>query len=364
MKFSCLKEHLGRALGIAERFTGKNVTLPILGSVLLTAKKNALLISATNLEYAVEVLIPGQGTGDSKLCVPSRVLNSFIQALPEDKISLEENRGNLLIKTSTQDTRINGMPPEDFPLIPKIKKASSFRIDGSSLAQALGKVLSSASPSEFRPELAGIFFKVSSSALHLAATDTFRLAEVTLGWDGKKPEDRFSFILPYRTGQEVARSFGEEEIEVAVGENQVEFSTLTTRVVSRLTDGNFPDYQAIVPQKFETTGFLNRKEFITAVRGSTTFASKLQEVSLDFEEGRLVVSAQNPDVGEYKTEFPISLTGKRTRISFNNRYLLDGLDAFDGEELFVGLNGQDGPALLREKSGGEFLYVIMPIRLT
>ncbi len=364
VKFSCLKGHLERALGIAERFTGKNVTLPILGNVLFTVKGNTLLVSATNLEYAVEVIVQGKGLSDDRVSVPAKVINSFIQSLQDQKVDLEGRQGNLFIKTETRDIRINGVSPEDFPLIPKIKKTHSFTAEGPTLIQRLGKVLPAVSPSEFKPELAGVFFRVSPGVLRLASTDTFRLSEATMSLSGKKTGDSFSMILPHRTSQEVARVLGEEEVEISVGDNQAEFTTPTIRMVSRLIEGNFPDYTSIIPKKFETTGFLKRKEFLGAIRGSITFASKLQEVTLDFKGGKLTVSSLNPEVGEYRSELSAPSTGKDVSVSFNHRYLLDGVDSLEEEELFIGLNGQDGPALLRDKSSEALLYVLMPIRLS
>lgn len=364
MKFSCAKAHLERALSIAERFTGKNVTLPVLGNVLLDVRANTLTVSATNLEYAVEIYVPGRGFKDDKVSVPAKVASSLVQSVKEEKIELESKQGSLLLKTGTRDTRINGLPAEDFPIIPKIKKVGSFSVEGDILQSALERVLPAASLSEFKPELAGVYFSLSGPILRLAATDTFRLAEAVLELPQKAENDSFSFILPYRTGQEAARTCGDGngEVKIVFGESQVEFGTSTLRIISRLVEGRFPDYTAIIPKKFETSSFLNRQELADAVKAASIFASKLQEVNLSFGGDTLAVSAANPEVGEYKTEISAPATGKDAQISFNYRYLLDGLNSLDDEELFFGINGRDGPALIRNRSREEFLYVLMPIR--
>ncbi len=366
MKFSCAKVHLERALAVAERFTGKNVTLPVLGNVLLETRGNTLTVSATNLEYAVEVLVPGRGFRDDKVSVSAKVASSLVQSVKEEKIELEGRQGSLLLKSGTRDTRINGLPTDDFPLLPKIKKTGSFSVEGALLRNALEHVLPAVSPSEFKPELAGVNFLASGGILRLAATDTFRLAEAVSVLPKKGEKDSFSFILPQRTSQEIARTCGDEDGEVSIifGENQVEFGTPSLRIISRLIEGRFPDYAAIIPKKFETSCFLNRKELLDVARAASIFASKLQEVSLAFENGVLKIAATNPDVGEYRTELPAPLSGKSVQVSFNYRYLLDGLNSLEEEEIFFGINGHDGPALIRNKSGQEFLYVLMPIRLT
>lgn len=362
MKFSCVKEHLAWALAAAERFTGKNLALPVLGNVLLGTQKNTLTVSATNLEYAIEVSVPGRGAGDGVVCVPSKVASALLQSIGEEKVDLEVKQGNLLVRTDTRDTRINGLPADDFPTIPKVKKTHGFWVEGTYLKKGLERVLPAVSPSEFKPELAGVQFSVVGTTLRLAATDTFRLAEANLPVQRKDEKENFSFILPLRTGQEIARLSGGEEVRVVIGENQAEFVSPPARVVSRLIEGRFPDYTAIIPKNFVTSSFLGHKALLDSIRASSIFASKLQEVHFSFAGGELEVSAANPDIGEYRTQLPAPATGKNTEASFNYRYLLDGLNSLDDEEIFVGVNGGDGPALIRNKTGDDFLYVLMPIR--
>lgn len=365
MKFSCVKSNFERALTIAERFTGKNITLPVLGNVLLSVSGNTLTVSATNLEYAVEVAVSGKGGKDGRVSVPAKIASSLLQSIGEEKVELEGKQGSLLVRTEGRDTRINGVPAEDFPLLPNIKKAHSLKVEGTVLKKEVERVLPAVSPSDFKPELGGVQFAIAGGVLRLAATDTFRLAEAVLPLPERVGKDPFSFILPLRTSQEVARVFGEdEEVETHLGENQAEFVTDSLRVVSRLIEGRFPDYTAIIPKKFATSSFLNRKNFYDAVRAASIFASKLQEVHLGVSGGKMSVSSSNSEVGEYHTELPAPTTGGNTEASFNYRYLLDGINALEGEDFFLGVNGREGPALVREKSGDGFLYVLMPIRLT
>lgn len=365
MKFSCIRDHLERALLIAERFTGKNITLPILGNVLLTVAGNNLTVSATNLEYAIEVSVPGKGGRDDRVSVPAKVAGALIQSLREEKVDLEGKQGNLLIKTPARETRINGMPAEEFPIIPKVRKSHSFSVEGEVLRRGLERVLPVVSTSEFKPELAGVQFLVAGATIRLAATDTFRLAEATLPLASGQSKENFSFILPQRTSQEIARiSSGDEEVRVGLGENQAEFSTPSLRVVSRLIEGRFPDYAAIIPKKFATSSFLEKKQFMEAIKVASIFASKMQEINFSFGHNKLAINSANQEVGEYSMEMAAPTSGGDLQTSFNHRYLLDGLNALEEAELFLGTNGREGAALLRNKSNEDFLYVLMPIRLT
>lgn len=365
MKFSCLKEHLEKFLVIAERFTGKNMSLPVLGSVLLETDDDSLLISATNLEYGMQGIVQGKVSGRGRVSVPAKIISSLIQSIKDERVDIEEKQGNVFIKTASRDIRINGTATEDFPILPRIKKDVSFSVNGGELRRGLESVLPAASTSEFKPELAGVFFKVAGRSLSMVATDTFRLARKTVVLEEKVAGENISFILPYRLGQELTRVFGEDEgTLVSLGENQVVFETKRLKIISRLVEGMFPEYTNIIPKDFETTSHISRAEFVDAIRASGLFSSKLQDVGLHFHGQKLDITSQNQEVGEYKTSLDVATSGKDLALSFNNHYLLDGLSALEDEECFFGLNESSRPSLVRDKSDESFIYVVMPIRLT
>ena len=365
MKFTCVTEYIKKALASAERFTGKNITLPILANVLLEARDNMLRITATNLESAIQISVQGSGAHAGSVCVPVKVLSSFMQSIGDEKIQLEEKQGNLIIKTDTRDTRVNGVAADDFPLIPKIKKTNSISLSSSVLCEGLGRVLPAVSMSEFKPELGGVFVNVSPTSVRLAATDTFRLAEKTIHLELEKNKDNFSFIIPYKISQELTRILNrDDDVTISIGENQILIEADDYMIVSRLTEGNFPEYSAIIPKNFETSCFVAKDAFVNAVRASSIFASKLQEVTTAVKNRELEVRSLNQDVGEYKNIIPCAPSGKDIMIGFNYRYLLDGLQSINEDEIFFGLNGEQAPSLIKNKSDGSFLYVVMPIRLS
>ncbi len=365
MKFTCVTEYLKNALTSAERFTGKNNTFPILANVLLEINESILRITATNLESAIQIMVHGNSIHSGKVCVPIKILSSFIQSIGDEKIHLEEKQGSLIIKTDTRDTRINGVGTDDFPLMPKINKTNSVSVPCSYFCEGISRVLPAVSLSEFKPELGGVFVRISPVSIQLAATDTFRLAEKTIQFESKKDTDTFSFIMPHKISQELVRVLGnEDEVTISIGENQILLETDGCMIVSRLTEGNFPDYNAIIPKNFETSCFVAKDAFVSAVRASSIFASKLQEVTTAVKNRSLEVRSVNQDVGEYKNTIPCASSGKEIMIGFNYRYLLDGLQSTNEDEIFFGLNGEQSPSLIKNKSDGSFLYVVMPIRLS
>lgn len=365
MKFSCLTSHLQRALSFAERFVGKNVTLPVLGNILMEADDSGVVVTATNLEHALEIRVPCQVHKSGKVTVPARVMSSLVSAISEEKVDLEVKQGSLVMSSDMRQSRVNGIPPDDFPLIPKIKNKVSFSVPADILSRSLARILPAVSSSDFKPELCGAFMNAQQSTLTIAATDTFRLAEEQLVI-AKGPTPPVSCIVPHRTVQEAARIFGDygdESVEVSVGENQILARVGPVRITSRLIEGAFPEYRAIIPTQFGISVFMAREEFLSAVRSSGIFVSKLQEVTLNFSRGIVEVASANPEVGEYRTKIKINFSGQDTRISFNYRYLLDGIQAMDEEEIFFGCTDASAPALMRNKSRAAFAYVVMPIRL-
>lgn len=365
MKFSCVREKLAEAASIAERFTGKNITLPVLGSMLIDFLRNSIRITATNLEHAVQIIVNGDGTEGGSVIVPSKILSPLLQSLKEDTVDIVLKDGNLLIKTITRETKIHGSSTQDFPLIPNVKNNKDFFISAKDISLGLRSVLPAVSQSEFKPELCGVLWKVSPISLRLAATDTFRLIEKTITLPQKIETESFSFIIPSKTAAEIARVFDTntgEKARVVVDDNQILFEIRGVSIISRLIDGKFPDYDLVIPKTYETTCKIAKQDFQDAIRGSGIFASKLQDVSISFQDRTIEITSANNEIGEYKTKPIADVQGKNTRINFNYRYLLDGINILHDDEVFFGCNSSESPTLLRNVSDGTVVYVVMPIR--
>ena len=366
MKFSCLTSHFNRAVAIAERFTGKNLALPSLAHVLIEAEGSTITITATNLEHAVEWHIPGRVLGKGKVSVPAKILSSLLQSFGDEKIEAEEDHGSIRLKTESREGKVNGISTDDFPLVPQIKKIDSLSVEALLLSRALARVLPAVSSSEFKPELAGVYMNIGRDTLTLASTDTFRLAECSLPFASARSQGVVSCIIPQRTAHELSRILDADDGNTAIslGESQIVVETGEGKVVSRLVEGSFPDYRAIIPTHFGTSVYAKKSDLLAGVRSASVFASRLQEATVRVGPKGIEVTASNPDVGDYRVLCPAALEGKEIAMSFNWRYLLDGIQALEDEEIFFGCNQESSPALLRNKSSQSFSYVVMPIRLT
>lgn len=367
MKFSCTREKLAAAIYSAERFTGKNITLPILGNILIEFLSDAIRLTATNLEHAIQVVVKGVGNEGGSVVIPSKILGSLLQSLKDDQVEIEANDGVVFLKTTTLETKIHGVSAQDFPLIPKVKKNYEFHVSAKDLVGGIRNVLPAVSQSEFKPELAGVLWRVAPASLRFAATDTFRLAEKTVLLPPQVIPSSFSFILPAKSASEISRVFDTDsgsDVRVVVDDNQVMFESGGISIISRLIEGKFPEYDAVIPKNHETTCRISRQEIQDAVRGSGIFVSKLQDVSIRLQGKTIEVTSVNNEVGEYKTKTSAEIQGKNIQINFNYRYILDGLNMLYEDEIFLGCNTEQSPVLFRNINDGTMIYIVMPIRAT
>lgn len=361
MKISCLTEKLKNYISIIERFTGKNINLPILNNILINAKDNNIILSATNLEIGAEVAFACKVLKEGSITVPAKIFSQVINSLDNDKVNLEEKNSILEVKTEDSSVKINGLSSKEFPIIPRIKKVScSFNVEEQNLINSIVSVLPSVSSSEIKPEISGVYFSISGENMKVVGTDTFRLAESKV--DLLKKADSMSFILPKSTALEVGRIGKDGEVNINIGDNQIEFNFENIFLISRLVEGKFPEYEGIIPKNFETIFEVEKEEFIRKVKASSILSSKLNDITLKVDSGLLKIVTSNPEVGEYTSSLELGSKPNPVVVSFNHRYLLDGLGSINDNVIYFQINGETNPAMLRGKSDRNFIYIIMPIK--
>lgn len=374
MKVTCLQENLKSNLNITQNIVGKNLTLPILNNILLETDGGRLKISSTNLEIGINTWTAGKIEKEGALTCPAKLLTSFINNLPNKKIELEAKNNILSVRCDGYRAAIKGLSAEDFPLIPKIKnKPILIFKKGENFKNSLGQVVGSAAISESRPEISGILFKIEKNSTKLVATDSFRLAEKTILQPNNSTE-AISLIIPQRTVQELIRIITEkpnEEIKVILGDKQILFETDEVQLISRIIDGQYPDYQQIIPKSFETRVTLSKEELINNIRIASIFSSKINDVKLIIKNDKIEISSQDPDLGQNSSQITASVQGKPMEINFNFRYLMDGLVNISTKQVFLGLSPESmssatksNPAVVKPVGEDDYLYVAMPIKTT
>ncbi|MDX9893628.1 MAG: DNA polymerase III subunit beta [Patescibacteria group bacterium] len=380
MKISCTQENLNQGLFVVSHIASKNTALPILNNVLIQAKENSIKFSATNLEIGVSCVIRGKIEQNGEFTVQSRLLADYVSLLPKEKVDLEvlknqEQNEVLKVACKNNSTKVKGQSATDFPLIPQIEKTKSFTVGSKSLRQAISQVVFAVSVSETRPEINGVLFNFNDNMLIMAATDSYRLAEKKIKLKKSSTIDQ-KVIVPTRTLQEILRILGSfkdpaaisevEEVEIYLSENQIMFSFGSIELISRLIEGQYPDYQQIIPSQSNTKTVVGVSEIINATKTTSLFArSGIYDVSLEFlsDQKQTVISSANSQLGENVSKLSSDISGDSNNIVVNYRYLLDGLQNIETAEVEVGVIDSSSPCVLKPVAKEvDYLYIIMPIR--
>lgn len=372
MKIEVLKNNIKTGLNIIEKIVGKNISLPILDNVLITAEDNFLLLTATDLETAIKYWVLAKITKKGKTAVPAKFLSNFISLLPEEKISLEEKKQNLLLECKNYKTQIQGFNPEEFPIVPEIKDHEFLIVNNKKFCAGLSQIVDITSPSQSRPEISGVYLLFSKNNLKIVATDSFRLAEKTIPIENKNQKE-YSFILPQKSAREIINTLNEKDdnLKICFSANQTlfefpmkEVDHPQVQIFSRLIEGEYPNYQEIIPRKFKTHLVLKKEEFLNHIKTASLFSGKINEIKfiINPEKKSIEVLAKNPDIGESSSSLTAKIEGEPLEISFNHKFLIDGVSNIKSSEIIFDLSGEDGPSVLKPVGDQSYLYVVMPIK--
>lgn len=373
MKVDVLKENLERGLSVIERVTGKNISLPILDNVLVSAEQNFLNLVATDLESAVKLWMLAKIIEQGKVCVSAKVFMNLVTLLPNEKITLTEDKSTLHIESKASKNKLQGLNAEEFPLIPEFKNVKEFKVNSSLLSQAVSQVIDILQPSQSKPEISGVYFSFSKNLIKVVATDTFRLAEKKIFLDNNLQEE-ILFILPQKPAKELVNIFSnaDKDLHILFSQNQIMFETLMkefnnpeVQLVSRLIDGEYPNYEEIIPKEFKTTAVLKRDEFLNKAKAAAIFTGRISEIKIttDVKKGTVSLFSSDASIGENYSEIQASkIEGEDMSISFNHKFLTDGLSKIKSSEFIFQMSKEDGPCIIRPVGDDSYIYVVMPIK--
>ncbi len=375
MKFTTLVEPLKKAINAAERITGKNITLPMLANILLKVNKNSLQILATDLEIGVDIIVSGRAEEEGEVVIPAKVFNNFLSNLSEEKINLIQDGQNLKVEDGKHSVMFQGFNIEDFPIIPHIKSDKYISINKIKFQQSLEQVIPAINNVSSKVELNGVFLKLEKNNLRLVGTDSFRLAEKIITKDNYKTNitNDISLIIPLKVIQELLRLIAEnnnetELIEIIPEINQVQFNLGDLRLISQLINTQYPNYSAIIPQSFEYEIITPKEDLIEAVKLSGLFSGKINNVKFIFSptKHQIITTAEDPTLGAATNISPIlNIKGPKNdlEINLNYRFFLDGLNSTNYQEIFIGLNKDINPILIKGKEENDFFYLLMPLKM-
>jgi DNA polymerase III subunit beta len=374
MKITCLQENLNFGLQTTGHLVNKNINLPILNNVLLEAKDGTLKLSSTNLEIGISAVVRCKVEKEGSFTVEARLLSEYINLLSNDQVNVELLADDFLnIACLNSETKMKGIAADDFPVIPQIEKEKPFVVKIADFKKAISQVIFSVAASETRPEISGVFMsinKVEKGKLNMVGTDSYRLAEKTVSVE--ENQDEKEVIVPLKSFQELLRILnnlkdGEnspENLDIFISENQILFTVNGIELISRLLEGQYPDYKQIIPTETKTKVIASTSELTKAIKKVSLFSKTgIFDINLVFEAQKgLTVQATNSQLGESKTDVDVDFTGETNDTTLNYRYLLDGLSNLDASEVEISLVDNNLPCLIRPKGNDDYLYIVMPIK--
>jgi len=364
MKLECKIENLKNGVLQVEKITGKNLTLPVLNSILFIASGKFLKLRATNLSLGVEIEIPAKIEKEGVVAVSGGTLASiFSNIFQNENIHIESEEGNLLIKTKKSRIKLKGQNSDDFPTIPKVV-GKTFEIESKKLIEGIKSVYYSSSVSDVKPEISSVYIYGNEDKLIFVSTDSFRLAEKKIKLKNNT-EEISGILIPFKNIPEILRIFGEiqDVIKVCFNKNQISFSSNNIYLTSRIIDGVFPDYYQIIPKEFKTEVIVLKQDILNALKLSNIFSDKFNQINLKIKPKEKIfeLSSSNNDIGENKTYLDAVLKGDEIMLSFNYKYFFDCFQSINTDSVFIQLNQPSKPMVISGNLNDSFIYLIMPM---
>ncbi|MFH1201477.1 MAG: DNA polymerase III subunit beta [Candidatus Omnitrophota bacterium] len=363
MRVEISKEDLLKGIQVIQNVINPRSTLPILSNILMeTQKENSLKLISTDLDIGIATILPIEVQEAGSITVPAKKFADIIKELPDDIVNIAVKKNNIVNITSrTCQFKLMGLPKEEFPKLADFQDQHPIELEQGVIKEMLELVYFAASTDETRYVLNGILMEIKDKVLKFVATDGRRLAIVKRNLATVFPKDT-SVIIPVKTAQELNRNLGEEGLlQFFLGENQVLFKMGATSITSRLIEGEFPDYNSVIPQPVDNKVKLNRQGFLLALRRASLLSTlDYQAVKLELFKNKMVISKSTPDLGESREELDVEYAGKELIIGFNPYYIMDVLKSLASEIVAFEITDSDKPGAIRSQ---DYIYIVLPMRI-
>jgi DNA polymerase III subunit beta len=369
MNLTISKDQILNGLQAVQNVVSTRTTLPILSNVLMKAEGDRVEFTATDLDVTIACTVEAKVKKPGASTVPVKKFFGIVRELGGTELDIEVDEKNVCcIRCGPSYYKIHGLSADEFPPLPKFKEDKKVALPQETVKTMLRKTSFAISTDESRYVLNGIFISLKDHKMTLVATDGRRLALVDEEADVAE-KSQGEFIIPAKAVNELNRLLQDKgEVEVKYAENQAAFllkdeKGLSVLIVTKLIEGNYPNYRQVIPAEAKERITLVREEFMHALRRAEIMTSdKANSVKLTFGKNNLAITANSPDIGEARESLAINYKGKEMAIAFNPRYLIDPLGALSEDEVFIELIDELSPGVL--KVNGPFLYVVMPMRLS
>lgn len=365
MELTIARKPLVDALETVSSVVSTRPTLPILGNLLLDARKKEVVLTATDLEVGIVLRVEGNVKREGKITVPAKKLLEVAREMSGDELSIEADAASRMrLQSGKADIKLLGLAPDEFPQLPDVKKEAEVKVNSGVLATMIRKTLYAVSGDETRYVQNGAYLVWEKSELRMVTTDGRRLACIRhpLAGTGGKGEA----IVPTKALQELGRLFGaaDADVSVTLGQGYALFASGGAALTTRLIDGNFPDYEQVIPKAQDKKVVLDTEGFHAAVRRASLIAAdRSNAVRLDVKKGMIVLTSQSHELGEAREEVPVAYDGEGLSVAYNARFLMDVLKNVESKEVVLELSTALAPGVFKPVGDDLYLCVVMPIRL-
>jgi DNA polymerase-3 subunit beta len=365
MKLITTKQALVEALGIANKAVSSRSSIQVLSGVLIDAREEGITLSATDMEISIKAPLPGRVEQPGSLVVPARIATDIARSLPIGEVVIEQRAGETQVEIRAGESVFNlhSLPAVDFPQLPTFS-GEGFTVGKAAFLETVDRVAPSASRDETRPVLTGVLIQFGADSVQMVATDSYRLSVKDTPVESSIV-DTVQVIVPARTLLELSRiatGTGDAALVIEPTENQVLFQVGGISLISRLIDGQFPNYRQLIPETFDYEVAIDHDELLEAVRRIGLLAQKNAPLRLRFADNTLTVSAESQDVGKAQEAMPVQYSGDELEIGFNPEFLEAGVAAIKESPVYLRLISPLRPGLVKG-AADDFLYLVMPIRL-
>ena len=365
MKFSINQMELQSALNVVSKGAATRSTLPILSGILLKAYEDSLTLEATDLDLSIRCTIPAMVEEEGETVIPSRLLSDVVKSLPDEAIHIETSDESATILCDTSSFSLKTLDAQDFPGFPEVKASSSIAIPFQTFSNMVKRVARVVSRDESRAILTGVLVEAAQGTLKMVATDSYRLAITDSDFEGAP--DGFTAVIAGSFLMDLASLPSEgDHIDISLAENQIIVKYQNITFVNRKIEGNYPNYQQLLPDSYATRAQFNTKQLAEAVKRTSLLSNRTSPVKFDLNNASQTtqLSTASQDIGAATETIGSQIEGEDTQIAFNFAYVIDGLSSVETENVYLELQGSMKPGIFKSDAEERFMYLIMPVRLS
>lgn len=364
MKFTCNKKDLVEAISTVQKAVAVKSTKAILEGICIEAKGQVIILQGTDLEVSIETVFITEVFEEGKIVVDSKVFGDIIRKLPNMPITIETLDNNILnISAERSNFNLLFIDSSEFPIFPVLEETRSFEISQALLKNMIKKVIFSVATDDTRPILMGVYFEVLKDSLNLVALDGYRMA---ICKENIAANDEFSLVVSGKTLREISGLLLENDnaVKISYTENHVLFELNSTKIISRLLQGDFINYKSMIPDYTKLTVTANKNELYEAAERASVMANEATSnlIRIDFENNNANVSS-NSKLGKVREDVTVDMNGEPLEIAFNSKYLNDVLKAVDEEEVVLELTSNIRPCIIKPVGNDRYLYLVLPVRI-